>query len=39
MGWRINIGNLIIQATSINSASDESLKNLDKEIILRIKFK
>lgn len=31
---RINIGNLIIQSTSINSPSDESLKNLAKEIIL-----
>lgn len=30
---RRNIGNIAIQSTSINSPSEESLKNLAKEII------
>nr|WP_302660427.1 hypothetical protein [uncultured Clostridium sp.] len=30
---RRNMGNIIIQSTSINSPSEESLKNLAKEII------
>ena len=30
---RRNMGNIIIQSTSINSPSEESLRNLAKEII------
>lgn len=31
---RRNIGNIEIQSTAVNSPSDESLKNLAKEIII-----